>query len=122
MHVYSSVTSSLIRERSEVRRFGVLLDSVEPPLPRVSFRGPVLVRVAPVGLRVRIFPVSTSFPVDDNPRFTCSVDALSYSFTGNVVCVCVGENLKTLHQKRDVQGVSESDDLSIREDPIFVNN
>jgi len=36
-------------------------------------------------------------------------------------CACVGENLKPFHQKRGVQGMSESDDLFIREDPIFVN-
>jgi cell division control protein 6 len=42
-------------------------------------------------------------------------------FSPETWCACVGKNLKPFHQKRGVQGMSESDDLFIREDPIFVN-
>ena len=36
-------------------------------------------------------------------------------------CVCVGEKVKTFHRKPGVREMSESDDLFMREDPIFVN-
>ena len=35
--------------------------------------------------------------------------------------MCLGESIKTFHRKLGVQVMSESGDLFIREDPIFVN-